>query len=130
MGTTDKTDKRGGFARMAVPNWIGAVSGLLTCLFVFVKGGEYTRQVDVNTMRLGLIETSGSSTFQGHVKYDQEQNDNMKARITRLEDAIINLGDIRSRLTAIETRLVTIADDSRVQREAITALLKERQVSP
>jgi hypothetical protein len=118
--------KRVGCWHPSLLGWIAALSGVLTCLLVFVKGGEYTRQVDVNTMRLGLIETAGSSTFQGHVKFDEEQNANMKARILRLEDAIINLGDIRSRLSAIETRLVTIAEENRAQRETLTSIIKER----
>ena len=110
----------------AVANYIAAISGVITCLFVFVKGGEYTRQVDVNTSRLGLLETAGSPTVQAHIKFDVEQIENIKTRLVRLEDAFVNLGDIRSRLTAIETRLISMAEDARVQRDALSELLKAK----
>jgi hypothetical protein len=49
---------------VALFNFVGGLSGLLSLLLVALVGGQYMKQVEVNTHRLDRIESGGSPTVQ------------------------------------------------------------------
>lgn len=104
-------------------NVLGGLCGLITCGAVLVSGGRYTRQVDVNTDRINVIERGGSPGLIAHEKKDDERVDEIKRRMNKVEEAITLLTDVRGHLGIIDERLDNFAKKFLIQQEQINNLI-------
>lgn len=105
-------------------NFIGGISGLITCGAVLISGGRYTRQVDIDSERITAIERGGSPSMIAHEKKDDERVDDIKRRLNKMEDAVILLTDVKGRLGVIDERIDSIGKKVLVQQEQLNLLLQ------
>lgn len=110
----------------SVLNVLGGLSGLITCGAVLISGGRYTRQVDINTERLGFIERTGTPGLIAHERSDDERVEEIKRRMNKVEDAITLLTDVKGRLGIVDERLDNFAKKFLLQQEQINLLLGQK----
>ena len=104
--------------------------GLMTwmCTIVIAHGNmlaSYGTQIQVNSDRIGRIETSGSAGLMTHVKEDDARVGMMDRRIEKLEQAVIILQSAPAELKAIAIEIRNLREGQLRIENAIESHMKQ-----
>jgi len=86
-------------------SFVGGVSGLVALLSVALAGGQYVRQLNVDTERITTIDNRGSSGFRAHVEAQAVRDATVSKSISNLEEQIRLNSEVRGDLRVINTKL-------------------------
>lgn len=105
-------------------NVLGGLSGIITCCSVLIVGGRYTRQIDVNTERITVIERGGSPSLIAHEKMDEERVHDVQRRMDKVEDTIVLLVDVKGRMGVMDERIDNLSKRTMLQQDQINLLMQ------
>lgn len=104
--TTMKNEQRGVAITIAdILNFIGGVSGLIALATLVFMGGSIVEKIRTLDLRVTAIESAGSSTLRTHIAADEKMDESVNARLRMLEENIVSLHRIETKLETASTKL-------------------------
>lgn len=106
MLTTMKNEQRGLAVTVAdILNFVGGVSGMIALATLVFMGGALVEKMKALDIRVTAIESAGSSTLRSHVAADEKMDESINARLRMLEENILSLHRIETKLETASTKL-------------------------
>lgn len=104
--TTMKNEQRGLAVTVAdILNFVGGVSGMIALATLVFMGGALVEKMKALDIRVTAIESGGSSTLKSHVAADEKMDEAINARLRMLEENILSLHRIETKLETASTKL-------------------------
>lgn len=104
--TTMKNEQRGLAVTVAdILNFVGGVSGMIALATLVFMGGALVEKMKALDIRVTAIESAGSSTLRSHVAADEKMDESINARLRMLEENILSLHRIETKLETASTKL-------------------------
>lgn len=86
-------------------NFIGGVSGLIALATLVFMGGSIVEKIRSLDLRVTAIESAGSATLRTHIAADAQMDESINARLRMLEENIVSLHRIETKLETASTKL-------------------------
>lgn len=101
-----KQEQRGVAITIAdILNFVGGVSGLVALATLVFMGGSIVEKIRTLDIRVTAIENAGSSTLRSHIAADEKMDESINARLRMLEENILALHSIETKLESASTKL-------------------------
>ena len=84
---------------------INSIPVLLAIGLIVWKGGALVSVVEAHEVRISAIEQTGSTVVKSHILADDQMKQEIDRRITRLENAVLELPEMRSDIKWIRQNL-------------------------